>query len=244
MEPISALPRLVDQVYLRLVDAIADATLAPNERLTQSDLAERLSVSRQPISHALQLLKRQGLVVEEGKRGLVVAPVRADQIRDLYEVRAALDGLASRLAADRIRKGDARPVEIGFFKSTFAAGRALNTDASNHEWIEADVAYHSAIYALSGNSAIGETVAERWPHFKRGMGVALVNRARRKAVWAEHVEITKHILAGDPARAEKAAVAHAEIAGASIYAELSAETNRNENGNFEGTAANIREDPR
>src|ERR1700674_4204635 len=128
MEPISTVPRLIDRVYLRLVDAIADGTLAPNQRLTQDELAQRLSVSRQPVSHALQILKRQGLVVEEGKRGLIVAPVRADQILDLYQVRAALDGLASRLAAERIRRGNARPREIEVFKSTFAAGRALSSD--------------------------------------------------------------------------------------------------------------------
>ena len=75
------------------------------------------------------------------------------------------------------------------------------TSPSELDRIEADVAYHSAIHALSGNSAIGETVAERWPHFKRGMGVTLLNRARRKAVWVEHFEITEQILAGDPAGA-------------------------------------------
>ncbi len=226
MEPISVPPRLVDRVYSRLVDAIADGALAPNERLTQDELAQKLSVSRQPVSHALQLLKRQGLAVEEGRRGLVVAPVRAEQIRDLYQVRAALDGLASRLAADRIRKGEARSREIEFFKLKSAAGRALRADANVHEWIEADVAFHSAIYALSGNTAIGETVAERWPLFKRGMGVVLAHRERRTAIWAQHLEITDHILAGDPAGAEMAAVAHAEVAGASMYAELAPEAER------------------
>jgi DNA-binding GntR family transcriptional regulator len=226
MEPLSAAPSLIDRAYLRLVDAIADGSLAPCERLNQEEIAQRLSVSRQPVSHALQLLKRQGLVVEEGRRGLIVAPVRADQILNLYQVRAALDGLAARLAAKRIKAGDARPSEIELLESRFAAGRALDDEASVHEWIEADVAYHSAIHALSGNSAIAETISDRWPHFKRGMGVALVNRERRKAVWVEHVEITERILAGDPSGALKAAVAHAEKAGATLYAELTAAANR------------------
>ena len=224
MEPLSSAPSLIDRVYQRLVDAIADGSLAPNEKLTQGELAQRLSVSRQPVSHALQLLKRQGLMIEEGKRGMVVAPVRAEQILNLYQVRAALDGLASRLAAARIKTGDASPKEIAVLKSCFATGRALGDNASVHEWIEADVAFHSAIHALSGNSAIGETVADRWPHFKRGMGVALVKRERRKSVWAaEHVEIFKRIMAGDPAGAENAAVAHLEKAGAQLHAELSAQ---------------------
>ena len=60
MEPLSLPPLLIDRVYLRLVDAIADGTLAPGVRFTQDELAQRLSVSRQPVSHALQLLRRQG----------------------------------------------------------------------------------------------------------------------------------------------------------------------------------------
>src|SRR5262245_65825954 len=121
MEPLAAAPNLIERVYLRLVDAIADGSLAPSERLTQEEIAERLSVSRQPVSHALQLLKRQGLVVEHGKRGLAVAPVEPAWIRDLYQVRAALDGLAARLAAERIRAGAVAAHEIAELESRLAA---------------------------------------------------------------------------------------------------------------------------
>ena len=77
-----------------MVDAIAAGLLAPGERLTQEVIAERLSVSRQPVSHALQVLKRQGLVIEHGRRGLLVAPIEPGRMRDLYQLRAAVDGLA------------------------------------------------------------------------------------------------------------------------------------------------------
>src|SRR5260221_8664468 len=136
MEPLTTAPNLIERVYTRLVDAIADGSLAPNQRFTQAEIASRLSVSRQPVSHALQLLKRQGLVVERGKRGLAVAPVEADRIRDLYQVRAALDGLASRLSAERVRAGSAGHAEIAALRSRFDAGRVSAEDASTHEWIE------------------------------------------------------------------------------------------------------------
>jgi DNA-binding GntR family transcriptional regulator len=221
MEPLSVVPNLIEQVHLRMVDAIADGTLAPGERLTQEELAERLSVSRQPVSHALQLLKRQGLVVEQGKRGLAVAPIKPDRIRDLYAVRAALDGLASRLAAERVATGRAARRDTEALRSTFAAGCQLTNDTNIHDWIEVDVALHSAIYALSGNPAIAETVAEQWPHFKRCMGAVLVKRDRRNVVWSEHAEIVERILAGDPAGAFDAAVRHAERAGETLYVQLS-----------------------
>src|SRR5947209_3070379 len=72
MKPIDAQPVLIDQAYERLVEAIADGTLAPGQRIRQEELAAMLGVSRQPVSHALQLLKRQRLVEETGKRGLAV----------------------------------------------------------------------------------------------------------------------------------------------------------------------------
>ena len=104
MEPLRMVPNLIEQVHDRLVDAIADGTLAPGERVTQEELADHLAVSRQPVSHALQLLKRQGLVVEHGRRGLSVAPVDPTRLRDLFQLRAAIEGLAARLAAERVAR--------------------------------------------------------------------------------------------------------------------------------------------
>lgn len=220
MEPLAVIPNLIEQVHLRLVDAIADGSLAPGERLTQEEVAQRLSVSRQPVSHALQLLKRQGLAVEIGKRGLAVAPIEPARMRDLYEVRGALDGLAARLAAERVAGGRAPVRAVDALKQRLADGLALGNDAPVHEWIEKDVEFHAAIYALSGNTAVGETVAERWPHFKRSMGASLSNPDLRAPVWFEHVDIAEAILAGDAGRAVDASVAHVERAGRALYDRL------------------------
>ena len=96
-------PALIDQVHDKLLGAIADGTLASGQRLTQESVAAMLGVSRQPVSHALQVLKRRGFLIEHGKRGLQVAPLDGRRIRELYLVREALDGLAARLAAQRVK---------------------------------------------------------------------------------------------------------------------------------------------
>jgi DNA-binding GntR family transcriptional regulator len=220
MEPFSPIPNLMEQVHARLVDAIADGTLQPGERLTQEDVADRLSVSRQPVSHALQLLRRQGLVIDSGKRGVEVAPVDPTRIRDLYRVRAALDGLAARLAARRVAAGEATAREIAALKGAVGAGCALPEDGGMHDWIAADVAFHIAVYAISGNIAITETVAEQWPHFKRCMGAVLVRRDNRTMVWREHAAIAAGILEGDADGAAGAAMHHSENAGSTLYARL------------------------
>jgi len=107
LQPLDTQPALIDRAYERLVAAIASGTLAAGRRIRQEELAAMLGVSRQPISHALQLLKRQGLVEEAGKRGLIVCGIDAARIRELYQVRTALDALAARLAAARIAEGTA-----------------------------------------------------------------------------------------------------------------------------------------
>jgi DNA-binding GntR family transcriptional regulator len=97
MQRLDLQPALIDRAYERLVEAIANGTLAPGQRIRQEELGRVLGVSRQPISHALQLLKQQKLVVENGRRGLIVSEIDPSRVRDLYQVRSALDAMAARL---------------------------------------------------------------------------------------------------------------------------------------------------
>jgi DNA-binding GntR family transcriptional regulator len=201
-------PALIDQVHDRLLAAIVDGSLAPGRRLTQEELAEMLGVSRQPVSHALQVLRRRGLLIDAGKRGVAVAPIDGPRIADLYGVREALDALAARLAAERTAARVIALVDIDRARAALAAGFTLDERATMLDYIDADVAFHSAIYALSGNSAIGETVAEQWPHFKRSMAAVLSDRERRPRIWREHREILDAILAGNPGKAEQSSRRH------------------------------------
>jgi DNA-binding GntR family transcriptional regulator len=221
MKPISLQPFLIDQVYERLVEAIEDGSLLPGSRIRQEELAEWLGVSRQPVSHALQLLKHQGLLAESGKRGLTVAPLDAGRILDLYQVRTSLDALAARLAGQRVAAGSATALQRRHLEEALEHGALLKPDRPSSAFIQADVDFHTAIYRLSGNSAIEETVAAQWPHLKRSMGVVLDNPDERLLVWHEHAAIVRFILAGDAQRAELAAHDHASRAGTETARRLS-----------------------
>ena len=94
-------PTLVEQVVNAIVSEIVDGELPSNSRLIQDDLARAYGVSRQPVQQALLLLRDRGLVREAPGRGLIVSPIDPDFVRKLYEMRATLDGLAARLAAER-----------------------------------------------------------------------------------------------------------------------------------------------
>src|ERR1700730_6949984 len=214
LQPLDPQPALIDRAYERLVEAIADGTRAPGQPIRQEELGRRLGVSRQPVSHALQLLKQQKLVEESGRRGLTVCTVDAASIRELYQVRTALDALAARLAAERIAERVFDTAQQRGAQRALAAGLALGPDAPVLAFIQADAAFHTALYRLSGNRAIEDTVAAQWPHLKRSMGVVLNDAEQRPLVWAEHREILRLILAGDAAGAESAAGRHTDHAGA------------------------------
>lgn len=212
IEPLDAPPALIDRVHDRLVSAIADGSLPPGERLTQETIAARLGVSRQPVSHALQILRRRGLVAEAGKRGLVVAPLDARRLRDLYQVRSALDGLAARLAAARVRAGAVTVAQRTALYGLVAAGKDLAGHGSVADLVAADVTFHSEIHRLSGNSALAEAVAGEWPHFMRSMGMVLADAGLRRRIWDEHEHILDGIFTGDPEAAESAARWHTDQA--------------------------------
>lgn len=203
---------MIDQVYQRLLEAIGDVTLQPGQRIRQSELANMLGVSRQPVSHALHLLKRQGLVQDSGRKGFEVTPIDPDRIRQLYEVRAAMDSLAARLAARRIASAQAPASLRGAVQDALSAGRALAPDCAMQPLIHADVAFHRALYRLSGNPAIEEMIGPHWPHLTRSMAVVLEEPGYRAHAWAEHAEILRRVFDGDAQGAVSAAHDHAEKA--------------------------------
>jgi DNA-binding GntR family transcriptional regulator len=210
MIPLDPLPNLIDQVYGRLLEAIIDRTLPPGQRITQNELAEKLGVSRQPVSHALHLLHRQGLVAESGKRGFEVTQLDPRRIRELYEVRGAVDALAARLAAGRVQEDPAGRAQL---EAALDAGRVIDGRTPLARLIALDVDFHSAIYRLAGNSAIEEMIAPQWPHMRRSMATVLTELDYRDSAWTEHESIAAHIFAGNAAAAEAAALAHAQTAG-------------------------------
>lgn len=210
MIPLDPLPNLIDQVYDRILEAISDRTLQPGQRIRQSELADKLGVSRQPVSHALHLLHRQGLVAESGRRGFEVTQLDPSRIRQLYEVRGAIDALAARLAATRAASDAAGRAQL---EAALAAGRRIDRETSLGDLIALDVDFHRAIYQLAGNPVIEETIAPQWPHMRRSMATVLTELDYRGSAWAEHVEIARHILGGEAKAAERAALAHAQTAG-------------------------------
>jgi DNA-binding GntR family transcriptional regulator len=198
MSQVQTQPSLVEQVVNAIVSEIVEGDLPANSRLIQDDLARAYGVSRQPVQQALLLLRDRGMVKEAPGRGLIVSPLDVGFVRNLYEIRAMLDGLAARLAAER---GDERARLEG--PAYLDLGRAAVRSGSLNEQIEADMRFHAFINELSGNSLIGETTAPHWPYLRRVMGEVLRDDVQMpQSILNEHVAILDAVIAGDGACAE------------------------------------------
>ncbi|MEX0960990.1 MAG: GntR family transcriptional regulator [Burkholderiales bacterium] len=204
-------PDLTEQVYQRLLNAICDGELAAGARLTQEELAASLDVSRQPVLQALRLLRKDGFLIDSGRRGLMVAPLDAGLISHVYAVRAVLDGLAARLAAQAKARIDVLVI---------AEGRKAAAGTRIVAMIDADARFHDLIYAASGNPLIAESAGRHWQHVRRAMGAVLQTVGVRASVWDEHEAILKAIARGEDEKAEKLARKHGEGAGRNLAMHL------------------------
>jgi DNA-binding GntR family transcriptional regulator len=200
-------PDLTDQVYRALLDAISEGSLAPGSRITQEELAEQLAVSRQPVLQALRLLKKDGFILDAPGRGILVAPLDAAWLANVYQVRSALDGLAARLASANRFQMDS---------DLIAAGRKAARGDNIKAMMDADMAFHMAIYQAANNPLIEQSAHLHWRHIRRAMGAVLQSVGLREAVWDEHDQIAKAIGAGKADAAEKLMRGHGVNAGENL----------------------------
>lgn len=209
---------LVEQVYEAILSRIAAGQFGPDARLIQEEIAEVLGVSRQPVQQALLLLRNEGVLISAPGRGLMVAPLDADKVRNVYEIRASLDALASGKAA---RLQSHRALEEG--AAFVARGRDAVARQSISDMIAADMAFHHFIYELSGNPMIAETAAPHWTYLRCLMGAVLMQGEAPRDIWAEHQGILDAVARGDVAEAERLSRAHVSHATTSLVSKLDKE---------------------
>jgi DNA-binding GntR family transcriptional regulator len=132
--PLRALP---EQIADQLAQEIVEQVLKPGERLTELALCAQFGVSRAPVREALRLLEVRGLVRIEPRRGVRVTQLSAQEVDDLYEIRAALLGLVARRVAARR--------DAAFLETARALEQRLERFASHPAYGK----YFEATYALA-----------------------------------------------------------------------------------------------
>jgi DNA-binding GntR family transcriptional regulator len=187
------------RVLAALRREIIAGRLGPGDRLVERELAERFGVSRVPVREAVRALVSEGFVHFETPRRAVVRPLTPDDVRELFELREALEVYAAGLAALRATPADlAEAAEL--LDRAAGATRAADAEALT----DINSRLHERIVAMAGNSLLTaslEPVAGR-----------LRWMTRRNEDWAqllvEHRELYEAIASGDPERARAQALGH------------------------------------
>ena len=186
--------------YTLILEAIDSHIYTPGDRLVESELAERLGVSRTPVREALQRLETQNLLARDG-RSLIVASLDHTQMSELYVVRAELEGLAARLAARH-----ATPEEVRVLHDLLKADAKLVNDPNALS--RANRRFHKQIHLASHNRFLVQQLdlVHRSMALLATTSLAAVGRGADTLL--EHREIVEAIEARDGDRADAALRAH------------------------------------
>jgi DNA-binding GntR family transcriptional regulator len=203
MKILAIQPNLAEQVHEAIVTEIAEGKLKPGERIIQEQIAQELGVSRQPVQQALMLLRKQGVLRDAPGRGLIVAPLDPDYVRNMYDIRAVMEGLAFRKAAERnaARAGEEGPALLEMGRKAVASGSVAAL-------IEADLKFHDFIYELSENPLIAPAMEAQWTYTQRVMGAVLVRDTKPRDIWDQHEAMLRLVSSGEAAKVEKLARQH------------------------------------
>ncbi len=194
---------LRDVVFNTLRQAILTGELKPGERLMEIHLADRLGVSRTPIREAIRKLELEGLVVMIPRKGAQVARITEKNLKDVLEVRRALDMLAVRLACSRM--DDEYKKQLREACDEFA--RVVKNN-NTKDITEADVRFHDIINKATGNDRLIQLVNNLAEQMYRYRLEYIKDAAYHNRLVAEHEEIYSAIMDGDEERAAKAVVLH------------------------------------
>ncbi|MGN0421258.1 MAG: GntR family transcriptional regulator [Lachnospiraceae bacterium] len=179
---------LRDVVFNTLRQAILRGELKPGERLMEIQLANKLGVSRTPIREAIRKLELEGLVLMIPRKGAEVADITEKSLRDVLEVRKALEELAVQLTCDKITKEQIRELEQ-------AAEQFKKTLKSNDitEIAEADVRFHDIIYLATDNQKLILLLNNLREQMYRYRIEYLKRADKYSQLLAEHEEIIRRI---------------------------------------------------
>jgi DNA-binding GntR family transcriptional regulator len=195
--------RLVDEATQSLREAILDGRLPGGARLRQTDLAERLGISRTPIREALTRLQHEGLVDLLPRSGVRVMVLKADEAVELYDLREVLDGLAARLAAGR-----ADPAALGRLERTLARMAECVERRDPSQWFRAHVSYHEEIVRAAQNRPLDRLASVVRLSIRHFHPLLLKTEHRLEDAWREHRQIFEAIAARDATLAERLARVH------------------------------------
>lgn len=196
---------LRDRVLGELRTRILSGIYPPGERLTEERLADDFGVSRSPVREALRVTAEEGLVTLNPRRGAVVSTPDKNMTADLLLVRARLEPLATRLAAER-----ATPADVEVLRDLLKQSQLATDEGRLDDVAELNTRLHMEVVRIADNEWLTTFSHRMYMHVQWIFRVSADRRAPHS--WREHIEIIDAIAAGDAERAERVGGQHVHAA--------------------------------
>jgi DNA-binding GntR family transcriptional regulator len=203
---------LVDQAYRDIRQRVLDNIWQPGYQALEQEIALSLGMSRTPVREALIRLQQEGFVEIIPRRGVRVLPVSPNDMRDIYQILTALEGMAVELVAKRRpSKTELKPL----VEATRTMTAALERD-DLEAWAIADEMFHRELVAMSGNRLLLETMMAYWDRAHRARMFTLRLRPKPVNSTKEHMALVARLAAGDVAGAAEVNRRHRERASGEL----------------------------
>lgn len=193
-------------VYNSTKELIRAGQLSPGTRLRETEIAERLGVSRTPVREAINRLLSEGLLTLDPTRGLIVVSLERQQVQEIYALREFLEGAAARYASQH-----ASPLEIDALADMLARSKAIGNDPMRQSQL--NKRFHAAIGTAAHNQFLEQALSRLADSLGLVPGTSFELKGRLREVHREHAKVLNAIRDRDPDGAEEAARAHIREAG-------------------------------
>lgn len=198
---------LREAVCETLRDAIRKGILEPGERLMEVQLADELGISRTPVREAIRKLEHEGYVIMMPRRGTYVSDVSVHDVKEIFEIRSALESLATGLAARKIE-----PEELEKLQNLLVEIEGYISKNDIEKIVESDIKFHGLIYQVSGNERLVNIINNLKEQTARFRTLSMSYPGRLQETLEEHSEMVEAIANGDVSAARDAAEHHMESA--------------------------------
>ncbi|MDN5853615.1 MAG: GntR family transcriptional regulator [Actinomycetia bacterium] len=202
----------VSIAYQEVRSLILSGELEPGSRVTVRPLVDRLDLSPTPIRTALATLERQGMLEIQEHRGYFVPTLGRDDMIEIYELREAVDSIASRRAAHAAD----RDTLVAQLTDLLEQQRSCIEAGAIDEYAELDMRFHRAIWDSSGNDRLATISENLVGQLRIGNNISVRAPGRPQASLEEHRTIIEAIRDGDAPAAERATRRHVRRASAAL----------------------------
>ena len=200
-----------EAAYVAIKRKILSGRVRPGEWLAESAEAEALGIGRTPVREALIELEHENLVIIAPRKGVLVAPISVEDIRDVYEMREVLDCLAVRLAVGRVPED-----ELSSFEDLFRELLNHPSYEPAEDLLEVDRAFHDLVMRCSGNRWLMDIAGLLLDRSQLIRVISHKHPGRMEESWHEHLGLIEAIRGNDAAAAERWALVHVANARESV----------------------------